>query len=392
MPYPCWICNDDIQRGFIGINTCAVDMLYALPIDKGEISLIAHNSNYDCRFILESLQNAKPILKRCRFLQIKATYYNPKSRKKINIIVKDSYKLIPMALREFGKCFKLDASEEVMPYNVYTYQNVPMGACSIQSALGIITDDGKHHFSNNLEKWDCILGKGMENQMFDLLTCSSIYCKVGCKVLMDGYDVFRQWMSEHTELDVDHYITIQSMASSFMLKSSCYGAVYQIPGEMQQFIAKCVVGGRVMTNPNKRYHVKKDIADFDACSLSPSAMYFTEGFLKGLPDILSGTSYELLKQQDGNFVRVVITELNAHLDFPLTSKLNVENGVRDVINEMGNGIVCIGKVGLKEIVGYHKAEFGIIDGYYDNEGRNNTINHVINDLYDLRNKLKQDGY
>ena len=33
----------------------------------------------------------------------------------------------------------------------------------------------------------CILGKGMEHQMFDLIGYSSIYCKMDCKVLMDGY-------------------------------------------------------------------------------------------------------------------------------------------------------------------------------------------------------------
>ena len=52
MPYLCWIYNDDIQQELIGINTCAVDMLNALPTDKKEILLIAHNSDYDCRFIL----------------------------------------------------------------------------------------------------------------------------------------------------------------------------------------------------------------------------------------------------------------------------------------------------------------------------------------------------
>ena len=61
MPYLCWIYNDDIQQGFIGINTCAVDMLNALPIGKGEILLIAHYSDCDCRFILEYLNNVKPI-------------------------------------------------------------------------------------------------------------------------------------------------------------------------------------------------------------------------------------------------------------------------------------------------------------------------------------------
>ena len=36
------------------------------------------------------------------FLHIKATYYNPKAKHNINIIVNDSYKLIPMPLRYFG--------------------------------------------------------------------------------------------------------------------------------------------------------------------------------------------------------------------------------------------------------------------------------------------------
>ena len=45
----------------------------------------------------------KPIVKSNRFSQIKATYYNPIRKNTIKIIVKDSYKLIPMPLRDFGK-------------------------------------------------------------------------------------------------------------------------------------------------------------------------------------------------------------------------------------------------------------------------------------------------
>ena len=119
-------------------------------------------------------------------------------------------------------------------------------------------------------------------------------------------------------------------------------------------------------------------------------MYFMEGFFKGPPNVLSDTSYEFLKQQDGQFVRIKVIKLNKHFGFPLTPKLNEENGVRDFINVMENEIIYIGKVGLEEIIEYHKAAFGIIDGYYYNEGRNNTINHVIKDLYDLRKKLKQE--
>ena len=223
----------------------------------------------------------------------------------------------------------------------------------------------------------------MNDKMFGLIKYSSIYCKMDCKVLMQGYEVFRGWMLEHTQLDVDHFITIQSMASAFMLKSGCYDNIYQVSGVIQHFISKCVVGGRVMTNSNKQYHVKKKIADFDACSLYPSAMYFMEGFLTGLPKALSDTSYEFLKQQDGYFVRTTIIKLNKHLGFPLTSKLNEDSGVRYLINEMDNGIIYIDKVGLEELITYHEAEFEIIDGYYYGQGRNNTINHVIEDLYNL---------
>ena len=52
MPYLCWIYNDDLQQGCVCINTCAADMLNAVPTGKNEISLIAHNSYYGCIFIL----------------------------------------------------------------------------------------------------------------------------------------------------------------------------------------------------------------------------------------------------------------------------------------------------------------------------------------------------
>ena len=80
--------------------------------------------------------------------------------------------------------------------------------------------------------------------MFDLIKHSSIYCKMDCKVLMDGYCVFRDWMLEHTALYVDSYITIQSLASSFMVKSGCYENVFQISGVLQQLMSRCVVGGQ----------------------------------------------------------------------------------------------------------------------------------------------------
>ena len=41
-----------------------------------------------------------------------------------------------------------------------------------------------------------------------------------------------------------------------MLKRKCYDNVLQTSGVLQQFISRCVVGGRVVTNSTERYHVK----------------------------------------------------------------------------------------------------------------------------------------
>ena len=37
----------------------------------------------------------------------------------------------------------------------------------------------------------------------------------------------------------------------------------------------------------------------------------------------------------------------------------------------------INKVGLEDLITFHDAEFELIDGYYYNEGRNQTMNDVI---------------
>ena len=97
-----------------------------------------------------------------------------------------------------------------MPYTIYTYEHVTMGTASIKSALYSLNDSDKQQLLDDIEKWNC----SIDNHMFDLIKYSHIHCKMDCKVLMDGCCIFRSWMLEHTDLDVDNYITIQSLASA----------------------------------------------------------------------------------------------------------------------------------------------------------------------------------
>ena len=205
-----------------------------------------------------------------------------------------------MALAAFGQCCNLACHTKVRPYNVYTHENVRMGAASIQSSLDVLTDEDKQlcwdkeSFLDNIDKWGCVLGTGMSNTMFDRIKYSSIYCEMDCTTNIEGYDLFRTWMLEWTYIYVVYYITLQSSASTWMLKRGCYDKVYQLSGVLRQCLSKCVVGGRVMTASNKQYHVKRKVADVDACSLYPSAMYFMEDFLTILPEVLLNTRYFFL--------------------------------------------------------------------------------------------------
>ena len=64
VPHVCWLYNDEIQQECIGINTCVLDMLNALPTGKNEILLIAHNSDYACRFCFRIFRHVNQLLKK----------------------------------------------------------------------------------------------------------------------------------------------------------------------------------------------------------------------------------------------------------------------------------------------------------------------------------------
>ena len=68
---------------------------------------------------------APPIDKKNKFIQVKSEFhrYN-KPNQIIQITTKDSYRLIPMALSEFGECCNLEVSKGIMPYEIYTEGNL----------------------------------------------------------------------------------------------------------------------------------------------------------------------------------------------------------------------------------------------------------------------------
>lgn len=144
-----------------------------------------------------------------------------------------------------------------------------------------------------------------------------------------------------------------------------------------------------MTNSHTMYHVKRKLSDFDACSLYPSAMKRIPGYLRGEPQILTNLTYQFLEQQSGPFIRTGITQVGNRRRFPLVSKIP-ENGVRAFTNEMEGEVIYINQASLEDAITFQEIKFEVIDGYTFNEDWGDTINHIIEHLYEKRRALTRD--
>ena len=86
-------------------------MLNDLPY-KPNIMLIAHNANYDCRFVLEYLSKENTLVKGGRILTCSGIFYRYQDKQQpIHIKIKDSLTIINMPLNKFGESFKLYVSK-----------------------------------------------------------------------------------------------------------------------------------------------------------------------------------------------------------------------------------------------------------------------------------------
>lgn len=374
---------------------CGERFLESLGDDGDSYLLIAHNAGYDYRFIVEYLQQDKQVSSGVSsFFNSKSKYWNFRLNKYIDIEIKDSYKLITMPLRKFGKCFNLRQEKEVMPYSLYTEENIKKRIMPISSALVHLKNSEKDlkQLEENCKKWGifCRIG-GVD--CFDIMKYSVKYCALDCEILKNGYEIFRGWLVNSFDLDIDGIWTIASLADKYLMKNGVYEGVYKLSGIPRAFIQNCVVGGRTMVSENKKKIIDIsgcEIADYDGVSLYPSSfqrMGDAGGVLKGTPKIIKNLNYEFLKSVDGYFCVVKITRVGINRKFPLASVVD-ENGVRVFRNDIVGQELYVDKYALEDLIEFQDVDFEVIRGYYYDEGRNPKIKEVIEFLFNERLKKK----
>ena len=396
---PYMVCNSEtsIKYG----EKCGLYMLRDLynkfHKEHKSITLIAHNAGYDFRFIQQYLQLESLIERGHNVLEAKGRFYYSKGRF-INIILKDSYAIISMPLKKFGKCFSLDQAKEILPYSLYTAENIADRYLSLDRCKtycdkqvrcdnldrNVTAEDYNAYFAlfvSNATKWNCLF-----SDLVDILEYSKVYCEKDVEVLQKGYSAFGDMLIESCGMYIEDFMSSAQLAHQYMLKKNVFGGVMQLSSTPREYIMQCMVGGRTMCCENKKQHIIGIIDDFDAVSLYPSAMHRLGGYLMGSPKVLENKSYAFLERQDGYFVQIKVLKVFKKYKFPLMSYIN-EDGVRIFTNApKGNLHVC--KIDLEDLIKFHQIEFEIIDGYYYDEGRNNELKEVIDFVFNERIKLK----
>jgi hypothetical protein len=404
------ITNEEIHKPYMVSSSetetfygekCGLYLLRKLyeKFNGSKLILIAHNCGYDFRFLQQHLNMTSLCERGHNLLEGKGMFYYSKG-KSIEVILKDSYSVITMPLKKFGKCFNLKQEKEILPYNLYTKVNIdnryiPIDICKVACDMQVRCDnidriptekdynDYFYKFLENASKWNCI-----KEGLVDIIEYSKIYCEKDVEVLKLGYEKFGDMLKESCNLNVIDFMSSAQLAHQYMLNRKVFDDVCEVSSIPRDYIMKCMVGGRTMCANNKKHHIIDILQDFDAVSLYPSAMHRLGGYLKGQPKVLTELNYDFLKNCDGYFIQIKVKKVNKNYAFPQMSYIN-DDGVRIFTNEPKENLyVC--KFVLEDLIKFHKIEFDIIDGYYYDEGRNNNLRDVIDFVFNERLKMKKE--
>ncbi|MDR1819328.1 MAG: DNA polymerase [Methanobrevibacter sp.] len=183
---------------------------------------------------------------------------------------------------------------------------------------------------------------------------------------------------------INQYVSISAIGYALAEKYGCFEDCYELAGKPQDFIMRCVSGGRCMLCNNQKNIITGKIQDFDAVSLYPSAMAVMEGVPKGIPKII--TEFNPMKYSN-YFIEIKIQNIDDIYGFPLVFKKLKNKKV--FINETTDHFYVDKRSLLDLIEFYPNFKYEFIRGYYFNDGFNTSINSFIRELFELRKTYKQ---
>ena len=391
------------RKSFRGWD-CSRKFLEWLP-DKSLIYF--HNLKYDASFFMNTTPGCykiKIIERTGTVLQLQ--FYDKRNAR--HITFRNSYSIITAPLANFGDMFKLKVEKDVCPYHIYTRANIGKRYVSIETCLECLKqeriDSNKPYeedckqFLDNCEKLN-VIHEGNRGKVVDIMEYAEYYCSQDCVVLMEGLLAFDRDLGQvfaangKRFIGVNNYISVSAIGYHFAVLYGCLEGCYLLAGKPQDFLSRCVSGGRTMTANNEKIIIEKPIQDFDAVSLYPSAMKAMPGIPKGKPKVLTEKqcATKSFLHYDAFYLEINLTKLVSKnkrpYRFPLVFTL--KDGIKTYVNEPVEHFY-VDKRGLEDLIEFYDIEYDVLRGYYFDEGYNPLISEFIQKLFDLRAKYKKE--
>lgn len=346
------------------------------------------SSYADCKKIHGIGPVVLEILCRAPWKQLKPTtpFY---IMKVIDLRFQDSLKMIPEPLSKFGKMFGLEQEKEIMPYSLFTVDFVEQGCIC---TWGDIVTNSKNfedfdQLRQNLRNWGCEQIDENGVAWYDMMEYAVTYCRADVSVLQNGWNKFREMVMSEMEMDINCYPTVASMTDAYYIEQGIYDGINEMAGVPLKFHASASPGGRVMCANNERSFTTEEMDDTDANSLYPSAQISLGGFLKGNAKVWHpGID---LNKVDGYCIKILVTHIERDLRFPIC-RLKTPEGGCNWTNELKAKTITVDKWTLEDLVRHQGARYQILQGYYYDEGRNHRLGEVIKDMFDRRQRYKDE--
>lgn len=429
------------KKTFIG-RDCAqqmVDFICEVFFEL-DIIMIAHNLRYDMNMLMKNTSSimletitkstSKTNSATITLFHSKEKNISNRYKKKKTTKHLDSLSILNMKLADVGLTYDLDVSKAPMLYSLYNetfvfnnFDKTPLNYIKYNITYNLNelfskyfndNDDvenikRKNEFYEYAQKAEAICGND-DNILFLPFKYARYYCELDVEVLLKGFLKNRQEMAslqiikpstnrlEPCMLDIKDAVSVPQYATHILGMSGCFDKVYKLKGILADYISRSVVGGRCMIRDNIPHECTKDVEDFDACSLYPSAMERIAnsnngGFPIGKPELyVPGEEIDILNDNSINqyYITVIVTKVNIPRHFPVLSYKDGE-GNRCFSNDIVGKKFVVDKITWEDAIKFQKIEGEILHGIIFRNGGNINIGKLISYLYNSRKELKRQG-
>jgi hypothetical protein len=348
--------------------------------DSNVLIVYAHNlSGFDGIFLLKHLLEfgkVEPLLFNGKLMSIKVRL-NIVGYKGKTILFKDSYLLLPLALRNLCVPFGVATPKGYFPFkltNIFYAGLLP----AFESWVGISTSVYNTLFSE------------FKNKTWNFRNEAIKYCKLDCKCLHEIIVKFNELIFNHFSINVHSALTLPSLAmriykSQFMPANT----IYQLLGRVEEAIRESYTGGAVdVFIPHNRkdsffskFFIK--LFSYDVNSLYPTIMAKTL-MPVGKPIVFEGDIRKVDADAYGFFYCKITSP--EFLEHPiLQRRIKTENGLRTIAG-LGSWTGWIYSAEMDNAVrfGY---QFEILNGYQFEKA--DIFSSFVNKMFALRQEFEK---